>query len=131
MPHLVRARVVSPARAAARARRALATLSRPVARYRRSLQPRHLSTFKRWLADGHSSNWATTDAICGSLVGPAPLLREAGEADPDRLERYLRAGGRKIPRTTVRYAIERFPPRKRRDLLETTRSRPGPPQSAG
>ena len=51
------------------------------------------------------------------------MLREAGKADAGRLERYLRANGPKIPRTTVRYAIERFPPAKRRELLDATRSR--------
>ena len=34
------------------------------------------------------------------------VLREAGKADMDRLERYLRANGPPIPRTTLRYAIE-------------------------
>lgn len=50
------------------------------------------------------------------------LLREAGVTDPDRLERYLRANGTRIPRTTIRYAIERFPAAKRRDLLAATRA---------
>ena len=40
-----------------------------------------------------------------------------------RLERYLRARGPAIPRTTLRYAIERFPPARRRALLEATRGR--------
>lgn len=154
------------------------------ARYRRALLPRHLRTFKGWLAANHSANWATTDSICGSLIGPLLLahrtlvpgvaawsrhrnmwvrrasavgvipsarkglaldaaydvarrlhadredliqkavgwlLREAGKADEVRLERYLRANGPNIPRTTLRYAIERFPPRRRRALLEATR----------
>lgn len=50
-------------------------------------------------------------------------LREAGKQDSLRLERYLRANGPIIPRTTLRYAIERFPAAKRRDIL--TSSRPG------
>jgi hypothetical protein len=49
-------------------------------------------------------------------------LREAGKADPARLERYLREAGAQIPRTTVRYAIERFAPAKRRALLAATRA---------
>ena len=140
--------------------------------------------WKQWLAENHSANWATTDAICGSLIGPLLvaeptlvarmpawsrhpnmwvrrasmvalipsvrkgamldvaygiarrlhadredliqkaagwMLREAGKTDPIRLERYLRAHGAIIPRTTVRYAIERFPPSKRRQLLAATR----------
>jgi 3-methyladenine DNA glycosylase AlkD len=50
------------------------------------------------------------------------MLREAGKADARRLDRYLRANGPRIPRITVRYAIERFPPAKRRALLNTTKS---------
>jgi 3-methyladenine DNA glycosylase AlkD len=154
-----------------------------MARYRRDFTPRLLPVWKRWLADGHSANWATTDAICGCLVGPllamSPaladrmrawarhrsmwvrrssavslipsvrrglsldvayrvartlhadqedliqkavgwLLREAGKANPPRLERYLLQNGATIPRTTLRYAIERMPPAKRRVVLETT-----------
>jgi 3-methyladenine DNA glycosylase AlkD len=153
-------------------------------RYRREFTPALLPTWKRWLANGHSANWATTDAICGLLVGPLlaahprlagqvagwaghssmwvrrasivgliPIarrgvaldtlyrtarklhrddedliqkavgwaLREAGKTDMDRLEHYLLGNGPAIPRTSVRYAIERFPPRKRRQLLVTTR----------
>ena len=155
-----------------------------VARYRRSFTPTLLGRWKRWLAGNHSANWATTDAMCGALIGPLlvafperaremdawsthrnmwvrrasivgliPLarkgqaldrlyriakrlhadrndliqkavgwaLREAGKTDPARLERYLRANGPTIPRTTLRYAIERFPPAKRRELLRATR----------
>jgi 3-methyladenine DNA glycosylase AlkD len=155
-----------------------------VALYRHDFIPALLPKWKRWLASGHSSNWATTDAICGYLIGPLVLshpalastvarwaghsclwvrraaavgliasvhggaglglaygvatrlrsdredliqkavgwmLREAGKADPARLERYLLSGGAKIPRTTLRYAIERLPPAKRRVLLKATR----------
>jgi 3-methyladenine DNA glycosylase AlkD len=157
-----------------------------VARYRRALTPALLPMWKRWLAENHAANWATTDAICGMLIGPTlaahpaaagklrpwsshrnlwvrrasivgliPLarrghaldlvyeiaarlhpdphdlihkavgwaLREAGKTDPDRLERYLRANGLAIPRTTLRYAIERFPTAKRRELLAATRAK--------
>jgi 3-methyladenine DNA glycosylase AlkD len=48
-------------------------------------------------------------------------LREAGKTDMPRLERYLRANGAAIPRTTLRYAIERFPPSRRAALLQETR----------
>jgi 3-methyladenine DNA glycosylase AlkD len=155
-----------------------------VACYRRDFTPDLLPRWKRWLARNYSANWATTDSICGSLIGqllvaqpnliremrrwsrdpnmwvrrasavavipsvrrgaaldlgyaiaktlhtdPEDLiqkavgwmLREAGKADPKRLERYLRANGSSIPRTTLRYAIERFPAAKRRDLLVATR----------
>jgi 3-methyladenine DNA glycosylase AlkD len=49
------------------------------------------------------------------------LLREAGKADAARLERFLLEHGPAVPRTTVRYAIERFPEGKRRRILECTR----------
>ncbi len=155
-----------------------------VARYRRAFTPALLARWKRWLAGNHSANWATTDTICGMLIGPllvqhpklAPrlrawsrdrnmwvrrasvvglialarkgqaldllyanaktlhadkedliqkavgwALREAGKTDMPRLERYLRANGPEIPRTTVRYAIERFPETRRRAILAATR----------
>ncbi len=155
-----------------------------LARYRRQFTPALLPRWHRWLARGDAANWATTDAICGYLIGPTlaqfpaaaarlepwaqhpvlwvrraaivsliplarhgralPLLyrlarrlhadgedlmqkavgwalREAGKSDPARLERYLRQHGRRIPRTTLRYAIERFPPAMRRELLAVTR----------
>lgn len=156
-----------------------------VARYRRAFAPRLLPAWKRWLAGDHAANWATTDAICGMLIGPLIVqhpqlaarlrtwaadrnlwvrrasivgliaharrgesldlvyeiarhlhhdgedliqkavgwaLREAGKTDAARLERYLRANGPAIPRTTLRYAIERFPPAKRAALLKETRN---------
>jgi len=49
------------------------------------------------------------------------LLREAGKADLVRLEKFLRRHGPAIPRTTLRYAIERFPEPKRKALLRATR----------
>jgi 3-methyladenine DNA glycosylase AlkD len=155
-----------------------------VARFRRSFTPVLLARWKRWLADNHSANWATTDSICGVLIGPLLVdypeladrlrgwskhrnmwvrrasivglipvirkgraldiaydiartlhndkedliqkavgwtLREAGKVDSHRLEQYLRDEGPNIPRTTVRYAVERFPVAKRRQLLKATR----------
>ncbi|MGE0105243.1 MAG: DNA alkylation repair protein [Blastocatellales bacterium] len=50
------------------------------------------------------------------------LLRDAGKTDPGRLEAFLLSEGPRMPRTAVRYAIEKFPPVKRRSLLEMTRS---------
>lgn len=50
------------------------------------------------------------------------LLREAGKADARRLERYLLKHGVAIPRTTLRYATERFPVERRRRILERTRT---------
>jgi 3-methyladenine DNA glycosylase AlkD len=51
------------------------------------------------------------------------LLRECGKADTGRLEKYLLKHGPAIPRTTVRYAIERFPAAERKRLLTDTRTR--------
>lgn len=49
------------------------------------------------------------------------LLREAGKKDLRRLEKFLLENGPKIPRTTLRYAIERFEASKRDELLRRTR----------
>ena len=164
-----------------------------LARYRRDFPPSLLARCKTWLARDYSANWATTDTMCGIVIGPLLLkhpqlvpqlrawaghknmwvrrasivgllkpmrvgpstragsrarsgqavldqvyatarrlhpdpndlihkavgwaLREAGKIDPARLERYLRANVRVIPRTTFRYAIERFSETRRKQLL--------------
>ncbi|MBN2199371.1 MAG: DNA alkylation repair protein [Candidatus Aminicenantes bacterium] len=49
------------------------------------------------------------------------LLREAGKTDSARLEKFLLARGPALPRTTLRYAIERFPEVKRKRLLLSTK----------
>jgi 3-methyladenine DNA glycosylase AlkD len=49
------------------------------------------------------------------------LLREAGKADQARLKNFLLRQGTQIPRTTLRYAIERFPEAERKQLLAQTR----------
>ncbi len=49
------------------------------------------------------------------------LLREAGRTDAARLESFLLAQGARLPRTALRYAIEKFPPEKRKWLLEQTK----------
>src|SRR5476649_1904601 len=41
-----------------------------VTRYRRDFTPRLLPAWKRWFAANHSANCATTDTICGALLGP-------------------------------------------------------------
>ncbi len=51
------------------------------------------------------------------------VLREAGKRDMPRLERFLLAHGPDIPRTSLRYAIERFPEAKRRELLLKTKAK--------
>lgn len=49
------------------------------------------------------------------------LLREASKSDPKRLEKFLREHGQNLARIALRAAIERFPDKKRRELLATTR----------
>jgi 3-methyladenine DNA glycosylase AlkD len=48
------------------------------------------------------------------------LLRECGETNPRRLATYLMAHGARVPRTTLRYAIERFPKAQKDELMERT-----------
>jgi 3-methyladenine DNA glycosylase AlkD len=158
-----------------------------LARFHREFTPPLLTRCQRWLASDYSANWATTDEMCGVVIGPLLIrhpelmprmrvwsrhknmwvrrasivgllppirrgetnsavdlvyeiarslhpdpndlihkavgwaLREAGKIDPGRLERYLRENVAAIPRTTFRYAIERFDPRKRAQLLSIGR----------
>lgn len=49
------------------------------------------------------------------------LLREAGKTDMPRLKSFLLEHGSSIPRTALRYAIERFSAAERCQLLEATR----------
>jgi 3-methyladenine DNA glycosylase AlkD len=53
------------------------------------------------------------------------MLREAGKKDQARLEAFLLRHGPAIPRTTVRYAIERFPEVKRKTLMQKTKKERG------
>ena len=48
------------------------------------------------------------------------LLREAGKRDEDRLRRYLAANRARMPRTMLRYAIEKFPPAERCSMQSAT-----------
>ncbi|MEK7833754.1 MAG: DNA alkylation repair protein, partial [Acidobacteriota bacterium] len=50
------------------------------------------------------------------------LLRDAGRTDEQRLEKFLLKHGARIPRTALRYAIEKFPSAKRQQLLAKTKS---------
>jgi len=49
------------------------------------------------------------------------LLREAGKTDQPRLRSFLLHHGPAIPRTALRYALEKFPVQERMELLAATR----------
>ncbi len=46
------------------------------------------------------------------------MLREVGKRDPESEERFLKRHYKRMPRTMLRYAIERFPERKRLRYLK-------------
>ena len=46
------------------------------------------------------------------------LLREAGKRDKEALENYLQPRYKKMPRTMLRYAIEKFPEAERKQYLQ-------------
>lgn len=48
------------------------------------------------------------------------LLREAGKHDMDRLDSWLQARAASMPRTMLRYAIEKFPEDRRQAFLAAT-----------
>ncbi|PKN51655.1 MAG: DNA alkylation repair protein [Deltaproteobacteria bacterium HGW-Deltaproteobacteria-13] len=48
------------------------------------------------------------------------MLREAGKRDIERAESFLKAHCRTMPRTMLRYAIERYTPSKRKKFLDGT-----------
>jgi 3-methyladenine DNA glycosylase AlkD len=50
------------------------------------------------------------------------MLREAGKVDRDRLEAVLLEEGSRTPRTTLRYAIEKFPKEDRKRIMAATKS---------
>lgn len=83
-----------------------------------------ISTFH----DIRRNRFADTLAVAARLLGDPEdlihkavgwMLREVGKRDVAALERFLRRHGRGMPRTMLRYAIERFPEAKRRRYLES------------
>jgi len=53
------------------------------------------------------------------------MPREVGKRDAEALGRFLRANAGRMPRTALRYAIERLPARERKAWLEVPRARRG------
>jgi 3-methyladenine DNA glycosylase AlkD len=53
------------------------------------------------------------------------MLREVGKWNPDALEEFLHDHIRHMPRTTLRYAIERFEPSRRAYYLDPIYTKPG------
>lgn len=49
------------------------------------------------------------------------LLREAGKRDMKELLKFIDVHGKKMPRTMLRYAIEKLPEQKRKSILKKTR----------
>ena len=45
------------------------------------------------------------------------MLREAGKRDEQRLYNYIMQHRKEMPRTMLRYAIEKFPPDVRAQLM--------------
>ena len=45
------------------------------------------------------------------------MLREVGKKDEKLLVKFLKTNYKKLPRTTLRYAIERFQEKKRKGIL--------------
>jgi 3-methyladenine DNA glycosylase AlkD len=50
------------------------------------------------------------------------MLREAGKKNPNRLREFLKKHGKKMPRTMLRYSIEKFTEAERKRILLETRN---------
>ena len=84
-----------------------------------------LSTFARLRAGRFGNTLAVAAALIGDkedLLHKATgwMLREVGKRDLAALETFLRRHHRRMPRTMLRYAIERLPERRRKAWLAGT-----------
>ena len=76
----------------------------------------------RAIARNHAgASAATEDAL---LASPWHEARECGKHDADRLRAFLRENGASMPRTALRYAIERFAAEERKRWLATPAAKP-------
>ena len=120
-----------------------AVLLRPQPRYARTALLRRLAhspqLWRRRVAmiatfdDIRRGEFALTLALCRQLLddpqdlmhkGCGWMLRELGKRAPARLRRFLRRHAARMPRTMLRYAIERLPEAERRRIMRTSRPPP-------
>ena len=83
------------------------------------------------LAFIRQNDFADTIRIAGRLLSDCEdlihkavgwMLREVGKRHQPTLEAFLQQNGPNMPRTTLRYAIERFPKETRQAYLQMRRS---------
>lgn len=85
------------------------------------------------LAHIRQGNWANTLWLAETFLRDSEdlmhkasgwMLREVGKRDAAALREFLAAHAVQMPRTMLRYAIERFPPAERRHWLSHKGGRP-------
>ncbi len=83
--------------------------------------------------DIRRGEFALTLELCEQLLGDPQdlmhkacgwMLRELGKRAPARLRGFLRRHAARMPRTMLRYAIERLPEAERRRIMRTSRPPP-------
>jgi 3-methyladenine DNA glycosylase AlkD len=104
----------------ARGRRVLRDLARSSSMWDRRIAV--LATFQFIAAEEYDDSLAIARMLLGDredLIHKAVgwMLREIGKRDRPVLERFLQAHAAHMPRTALRYAIERFPDDRRRRYL--------------